>query len=131
MPSHGVLIGNGNGSDTYTPSAGYAGRDSFTYTISDGRDGSDTAVVTISVNQVIDIAAARTAILAGVSTMHSGVQPGRTVAYGPEAFAVARYPGDLSEGPMVAAAGCPASAGLRHPDSEHPPHASHTAHGQL
>ncbi len=104
-PAHGSLTAVAGGHYRYTPAAGYAGLDSFSYTVTDGLDGSDTGLVRLSVNQVIDVAAARSQILAGVTTIHSGVQPGRLVAYGPEAFAVARYPGDLSEGPMIAAAG--------------------------
>ncbi len=105
QPAHGSLAALGGGHYRYTPAAGYAGLDSFSYTVTDGIDGSDVGQVRLSVNQMIDIAAARTQILAGVTTIHSGVQPGRMVAYGPEAFAVARYPGDVGEGPMIAAAG--------------------------
>jgi Big-like domain-containing protein len=48
-PSHGGMTMSGNGSFTYTPSAGYTGTDSFTYFASDGMAGSNTATVTINV----------------------------------------------------------------------------------
>ncbi|HVV72924.1 MAG TPA: Ig-like domain-containing protein, partial [Verrucomicrobiae bacterium] len=47
--SHGSLTLNGNGSFTYTPTAGYTGVDSFTYKVSDGVNNSASAVVTIDV----------------------------------------------------------------------------------
>ena len=37
LPSHGALVDNGGGSFTYTPTAGFAGEDSFSYTIDDGQ----------------------------------------------------------------------------------------------
>ena len=49
QPTNGVLVDNGNGTFTYTPTGNYAGPDSFTYTISDGQGGSDTATVAITV----------------------------------------------------------------------------------
>jgi YD repeat-containing protein len=47
--AHGVAVLNTDGSITYTPTAGYAGADSFTYTISDGRGGAATATVNLTV----------------------------------------------------------------------------------
>ena len=49
-PQHGVLDMIGNGSYTFTPSAGYCGTDSFTYSISDGKGGTDSATVYIKIN---------------------------------------------------------------------------------
>jgi hypothetical protein len=46
-PSAGALVKVGS-SFLFTPSADFAGTDSFTYTISDGRGGSDTATVTLN-----------------------------------------------------------------------------------
>jgi VCBS repeat-containing protein len=43
-----------NGSFTYTPSADFAGVDTFTYRVSDTRGGSDTGLVSITVNPVND-----------------------------------------------------------------------------
>jgi hypothetical protein len=48
-PSNGTLSLNGNGSFTYTPSAGFSGTDSFTYKASDGAADSNVAAVTITV----------------------------------------------------------------------------------
>ena len=49
-PSNGTLSGPSNdGSFTYTPSASYAGSDSFTYKTNDGLDESNIATVTITV----------------------------------------------------------------------------------
>ncbi len=60
--------------------------------------------IPFSSSLAIDIEAARNQILEGVTTIHSGVQPGRMVTYGPNAFAIAMYPGEASEGPMISAA---------------------------
>ena len=48
-----VITGGGTGL-TYTPTANFAGTDSFTYTISDGALGTDTATVTVTVTPVND-----------------------------------------------------------------------------
>ena len=48
QPSNGTLVDNGNGTLTFTPNVGYAGRDSFTYTLSDGAL-TDTATVDLTV----------------------------------------------------------------------------------
>ena len=50
--AHGTLSLNGNGSFTYTPSAGFHGEDSFTYRAYDGIAYSNTATVTITVTAV-------------------------------------------------------------------------------
>ncbi|WP_426000361.1 Ig-like domain-containing protein [Caulobacter sp. DWR1-3-2b1] len=48
-PTNGQAVANANGTITYTPTAGYAGPDSFTYTISDGRGGTATGTVNVTV----------------------------------------------------------------------------------
>ena len=48
QPANGALVDNGDGTLTYTPTAGYTGQDSFTYTVTDG-GLTDTATVTIDV----------------------------------------------------------------------------------
>jgi len=53
-PSHGVLTLNADGSFTYTPTANYAGADSFTYRANDGGLDSNVATVSITVNNVND-----------------------------------------------------------------------------
>ncbi|MEM6487161.1 MAG: Ig-like domain-containing protein, partial [Pseudomonadota bacterium] len=53
-PTNGQLIDNGNGTLTYTPSAGFNGPDSFTYTITDGSDPA-TATVSLVVGDPISI----------------------------------------------------------------------------
>ncbi len=47
-PAKGVAIYNGDGTFTYTPTAGQEGTDSFTYTITDGDGDPSTATVTIT-----------------------------------------------------------------------------------
>jgi uncharacterized repeat protein (TIGR01451 family) len=47
-PAHGTTVISA-GQITYTPTAGYAGLDSFSYTITDGRGGFDTAAVTVTI----------------------------------------------------------------------------------
>lgn len=53
-PAHGIVTANGNGSLTYTPTAGYSGDDSLIYWVEDGRGGSAAATVAIAVNPVND-----------------------------------------------------------------------------
>ena len=47
-PLHGTAILNGNGTITYTPTAGYVGPDSFTYTVTSG-GGTETATISVGV----------------------------------------------------------------------------------
>jgi uncharacterized delta-60 repeat protein len=49
-PAHGTLALDPDGSFAYTPTAGFAGQDSFTYKASDGLAASDAATVMITVN---------------------------------------------------------------------------------
>ncbi len=49
QPVNGTIALAANGSFTYTPDAGFVGRDLFTYTASDGSDTSAAATVTITV----------------------------------------------------------------------------------
>ncbi|MDT5300046.1 MAG: hypothetical protein QOG79_3288, partial [Mycobacterium sp.] len=56
-PINGTLVLNGNGSYTYTPTAGYTGPDQFSYYANDGTDESAYyAVVTINVGLPADTA---------------------------------------------------------------------------
>jgi autotransporter-associated beta strand protein len=48
-PTHGSLSLQGDGSFTYTPTAGYSGTDAFTYIATDGSQNSTAATVTLSV----------------------------------------------------------------------------------
>jgi VCBS repeat-containing protein len=48
-PTHGKLVLNANGSFTYTPNLGFAGKDSFTYIASDSLASSAPTTVTIDV----------------------------------------------------------------------------------
>ncbi|KAL3925280.1 MAG: hypothetical protein SGILL_000521 [Bacillariaceae sp.] len=59
----------------------------------------------VAVNQEFDVEQARTDIAFNVTEMHSGVQPGRMVVFGPTAQKIIMYPGTPeTEGPMVSAA---------------------------
>jgi hypothetical protein len=49
-PSHGAVVVNADGSFTYTPNAGYFGKDSFDYTIDDGNGNTSTATVDLYVD---------------------------------------------------------------------------------
>jgi hypothetical protein len=49
QPAHGTLALAANGGFTYTPTAGYAGADTFTYRASDGTYQSPAATVTLTV----------------------------------------------------------------------------------
>jgi subtilisin-like proprotein convertase family protein len=50
-PAHGTLALAPNGTFTYTPEAGFTGRDAFTYTASDGAESSAPASATITVTE--------------------------------------------------------------------------------
>jgi hypothetical protein len=49
----GTVVNNNNGTFTYTPSAGFAGADSFTYTVSDGRGGTSVGTVAVTVSPIV------------------------------------------------------------------------------
>ena len=53
QPANGAVVDNGDGTVTYTPSAGFFGVDSFSYTASDG-DLTDSANVSVTVNEVVE-----------------------------------------------------------------------------
>ncbi|EIF42641.1 VCBS, partial [gamma proteobacterium BDW918] len=46
----GVVVNNGDGTFTYTPSTGFTGTDTFTYTLTDADGETDTATVTVNVS---------------------------------------------------------------------------------
>ena len=52
-PAHGTLSAVVGATVTYTPTAGFAGTDSFTYTASDGQASSPAATVTIGVTHAV------------------------------------------------------------------------------
>ncbi|WP_346949032.1 Ig-like domain-containing protein [Dyella sp.] len=51
-PAHGALVRNADGSFTYTPTAYYAGGDSFTYKVNDGTADSNVATIVLTVTPV-------------------------------------------------------------------------------
>jgi Ca2+-binding RTX toxin-like protein len=57
-PAHGTLALNGNGSFTYTPTAGYTGPDSFTYRSSDVTTTSNVATVSITTEPDVQLSIA-------------------------------------------------------------------------
>ena len=86
-PSHGSVTVNTNGTYAYTPTAGYAGADSFTYTVDDGHGGTATATVNITVNNAAPVAVNdtvstpyNTALNGNVSTNDSDAN-GDTLSY--------------------------------------------------
>ena len=71
-PAHGKVVVNTDGSYTYTPDNGYAGRDSFTYTLTDKDGDVSTATAWVSVNTSGNpVAAPDTG-----SVVEAGVNPG-------------------------------------------------------
>lgn len=54
QPAHGVVVINSDNTVHYTPTANYAGSDSFAYTLSDGAGGTASAMVYVTVNQIND-----------------------------------------------------------------------------
>ncbi len=97
----------------YTPSDGFAGQATLTLSSDD-----ESTSWHVAVNALLDADAARQQILAGVTQIHSAVQPGRMVAFGPEAYDVAWYLGDLKEGPMMAIASWGKGRVLATPDHQ-------------
>jgi hypothetical protein len=98
---------------TFTPEPGFAGAATITLSA-----GEQSASWRVAVNMLLDANAAREQILAGVTQIHSGVQPGRMVAYGPEAYDVSWYVGDPKEGPMLAIASWGKGRVLAAPDHQ-------------
>jgi hypothetical protein len=47
--AHGTVVRNADHTVSYTPAAGFTGKDGFTYTVSDGKGGADTAAVSVKV----------------------------------------------------------------------------------
>ena len=67
-PQHGTLALASNGTFTYTPAAGFTGRDTFTYRAADATESSSPATVTITVTSAPRRAPAKLEVLrAGVS----------------------------------------------------------------
>ncbi len=71
-PTKGSVVYNGDGTFTYTPTAGEEGTDSFTYTITDGDGDTSTATVTVTLAKdsvpTIDLGADNSVNEAGLPT---------------------------------------------------------------
>lgn len=100
---------------TYEPPSGFAGEAILDFGVS----GSQVAEATVKVvvNAVLDAEAARDAILDGVTSIHSGIQPGFLVAFGEQAYDVAFYPG-LSTEAMIGVASFGSGRVLAVPDHQ-------------
>lgn len=72
VPTHGSAALQVDGTVTYTPTAGWAGADTFTYTISDGRGLQDTATVTVTTANANPVAGAD-AVSTATDTAVTGV----------------------------------------------------------
>ncbi len=96
----------------FTPEPGYAGVGNIQVTTT------TTETLRVAVNATVDAETARDAVLAGVTTIHSGVQPGRLVAFGPEAYAVSYYASGPGEGPLIGAASWGAGRVIAVPDHQ-------------
>ena len=81
---------------TYKPPTDFSGGGTVTLSVKGA--ATHSASLPVSINAPIDADKAREQILDGVGNIHSGVQPGFMVAYGPEAYDVAWYKGDQSNG---------------------------------
>lgn len=78
---------------TYIPATGFAGVDSISYVVGDGTGRFATGTVTVAVNDPLEPEAARDQLLDGVTSIASGVQPGKLVLFGPTAYAVNWFAG--------------------------------------
>lgn len=83
----------------FEPAEGFAG--GAIVTLSVGGEAPVEASWRVAVNAPLAVDEARAQLMAGVSGVHSGVQPGHMAAYGPEAYDVVYYPAGVLEGPMV------------------------------
>ena len=86
----------------FTPTSAFAGVAALDVAVGGAANVTDS--LRIAVNAEIDGEDARDDILLGVTSVHGGVQPGRMVAFGPEAYAVTWFPEGANEGPMFGAA---------------------------
>jgi len=101
---------------SFDPTPGFAGTATLQIEVTGAMPASATLFV--AVNDLLDGEAARDALLLGVTSVHSGVQPGRMVAFGSEAYAVAWFPGGAAEGPMIGAASWGAGRVVAVPDHQ-------------
>ena len=68
-PAHGSVTFNPDGTYSYTPTADWAGTDSFSYTVSDGKGGTATGTVNLGVAAVADTPALSASFGAPQTTM--------------------------------------------------------------
>ncbi|WP_322921458.1 LamG-like jellyroll fold domain-containing protein [Nocardioides renjunii] len=112
QPVNGSVTVNANGSFTYTPDAGFAGRDVFTYTAGDGTDTSAPATVTITVRPTGGNGGGPlTSAVAGASTPITYGQAGTIVASVAPSGATGRV--EAVDGTTVLASGVLASGQAR------------------
>ena len=97
----------------FTPSPGFAG----SALISLSGDGIEAAW-RISINRPLNVEAARDRILAGVASVHGGVQPGWMVTYGPDAHDIAYFSPGAAAGTMIGAAAWGAGRVIAVPDHQ-------------
>ncbi len=107
-----VDINNALNGATFNPNSSFSGRASINITAGTGNE-----TFKIAVNQVIDAEGARNSILNGISTIASATQPGRMIAFGPQAYNVANFTGSY-DGPMVAVAGMGSGKVVAMPDHQ-------------
>ena len=100
----------------FEPTASYAGVGAIDVTV--GGSASITDSLRVAINAELDGEAARDDVLLGVTSVHGGVQPGRMVAFGPEAYSITHFPEGVDEGPMIAAASWGAGRVLAVPDHQ-------------
>ena len=100
----GTVTNKPDGTLTYTPPLGFAGRDTFSYRMTDGTNVVGPATVAVVVSALLDPEAVRDQLLAGVSTLSNPTQPSFLVAYGPQTCHVMNYTTDPAQGGMAAAA---------------------------
>ncbi len=100
----------------YSPSEGFAGGAVITMTLV----GTPTLEASwrVAVNAPFDWNAARAAILGGFNIIHSGVQPGHMVAFGPTAYDAVRYPGANGLGTLIGYASWGAGRVVAVPDHQ-------------
>ena len=101
-PSVGT-IDDASGQLIFTPPVGFTGLVTWQYVVTDSVATSETATAEIYVNEAVDLNAARSQLLSGVTALGDPGGPGHMVAFGPTAFSVANYPGEGIERPLVGA----------------------------
>jgi Ca2+-binding RTX toxin-like protein len=89
--NHGTVVDNGNGTVTFTPTAGYNGPATLTYTISDGRGGTVEGHATSAVSLASNNAPTISGTTNATASDHAGATSGTVTATDPDGDVLAYH----------------------------------------